>query len=451
MAEKQTGPVRFDDFVNAVHADPAEVQPRVLLSGFVGRSATEGNIRVYSDPSLSHWVEAPAAAVVHSAPIADSPLGGSHVWVDASTELTPGSAGVSAAAEGGDGGEGGGGAAGLAGQAVGGIGADTGVFNPMGGAAITLHTHPAWCPTLGITCTYVACPRPTLQTQYLPCGPRPTMEFICPPTRMLGCPRTSTCPPTQLLGCGTHICAVGGYEQGGMPPTLGMQCPASNPCLATFHMVCQPTYYCHARGGDGGGPEAAAATNFPGCGNSLTCTPQTHMLGCPGSSTCTPQTHLMGCPGSSTCTPPTQMLGCPGSSTCTPQGGGNTTATVCMQFGPQGLAGVPITHKSICIEPVAVNTQVTVCPQTSICMQGQAQHAWGNTTATVCTQIGCTPQTHMLGCPPTSTCPPHTSAIGCPGTSTCMQGQAQGGAVTWPPMCPMTGPNFCPPSVGCPG
>src|SRR3954464_6216448 len=100
MAEKANASVRYDEFVGRVHADPANIEPRILLSGYVGRAEEDGKLRIYSDPGLGSWVEAATDDVVHTQPIQDSPLGGSHVWLKSSAALTPASAQGAAAASG---------------------------------------------------------------------------------------------------------------------------------------------------------------------------------------------------------------------------------------------------------------------------------------------------------------------------------------------------------------
>jgi hypothetical protein len=88
MAAKNQTSVKLDEFVAAVRGDPKASEPLLFTSGYVGRSATKGNLRIYSDPSLSRWIEAAEADVVHSVPIADSPLGGSHIWLKGSAKLS---------------------------------------------------------------------------------------------------------------------------------------------------------------------------------------------------------------------------------------------------------------------------------------------------------------------------------------------------------------------------
>src|SRR3954462_5250168 len=97
MTEQAPSKLRYDDFISKVIPDPAKVEPTLLLSGFVGRGGAEGAVRIYSDPSLNKWVDVPEADIVHSMPIPDSPLGGSHLWVKRSAEIRPGAAAASAA------------------------------------------------------------------------------------------------------------------------------------------------------------------------------------------------------------------------------------------------------------------------------------------------------------------------------------------------------------------
>jgi len=90
MTEQAPSKLRYDDFIANVIPDPAKVEPTLLLSGFVGRGGAEGAVRIYSDPSLNKWVDVPEADIVHSMPIPDSPLGGSHLWLKRSADITPG-------------------------------------------------------------------------------------------------------------------------------------------------------------------------------------------------------------------------------------------------------------------------------------------------------------------------------------------------------------------------
>jgi hypothetical protein len=95
MAERKQSKLRYDDFVASVQADPGKPVATTMLSGFVGQGS-EGHARIYPDPSLGTWYDVPEDAVIHSEPIADSKLGGSHVWVKADAQIKPGAAAAAA-------------------------------------------------------------------------------------------------------------------------------------------------------------------------------------------------------------------------------------------------------------------------------------------------------------------------------------------------------------------
>jgi hypothetical protein len=97
-----TSNIRYDDFIAQIVPDPAKVEPTMLLSGFVGRGEGEATVRIYPEPSLSKWYDVPEADIVHSVPIPDSPLGGSHIWVQRSTQIKPGAVAAAASAAGTD-------------------------------------------------------------------------------------------------------------------------------------------------------------------------------------------------------------------------------------------------------------------------------------------------------------------------------------------------------------
>ena len=91
MADNDHSKIRYDDFISNVQPDPAKPESTIMLSGFVGRGP-EGHARVYPDPTLGTWYDIPEGDILHSMPIADSKLGGSYIWVRASSEIKPGSA-----------------------------------------------------------------------------------------------------------------------------------------------------------------------------------------------------------------------------------------------------------------------------------------------------------------------------------------------------------------------
>lgn len=358
MAEKSSSRIRYDDIVGAVHADPANAEPMVMLSGYLGKSAEDGNLRIYPDASLGHWYEVAEGDVVHSRPIADSALGGSNVWVKASAKITPGVATAPRPAEGeeGEGGE-------AAAQPL----PDTGVFNPLATIHPTLwtqigcHTQLPGCGLGGI--------HPTIWTQIgcstqagcietiscLPPGGFGAQAYAArPQTAGVGCPDTISCTPQHisLPGC-VHTGGVGCPDTISCPPgaalaktigichTLGFTCTLIDcPQLGAQAQISLP---------------GCVHTGGVGCSDTVSCTPP--HISVPG---CLPP-RTIGCPVLSVpgCLPP-QTLGCP-------QAIGHTAATVCTQYGcpPQGGS-----------------TAATVCTQYG------CPHP-GNTAATVCTQFGC--------------------------------------------------------------
>src|SRR5258707_10028868 len=97
MADNDQSKIRYDDFIGSVQPDPAKPESTIMLSGFVGHGP-EGHARIYPDPTLGTWYDIPEGDILHSTPIADSKLGGSYVWVRASSEIKPGSAAAEAEA-----------------------------------------------------------------------------------------------------------------------------------------------------------------------------------------------------------------------------------------------------------------------------------------------------------------------------------------------------------------
>jgi len=92
MAVKKTARIQLDEFISEVCPDPANSEPVVMITGFVGRGEGENRIRVYADPNLSWWYELAESDVLYSKPLENSSLGGSHVWVRADAQLRPGTA-----------------------------------------------------------------------------------------------------------------------------------------------------------------------------------------------------------------------------------------------------------------------------------------------------------------------------------------------------------------------
>jgi hypothetical protein len=386
MAEPK---VRFDDFVRNVHPDPAKPEPTILLSGFIG-PGSEGHVRIYPDLSLNTWYEVAENDIVHSTGIPastltpqalqnmahstgilfaglDAPQSGSHVWVRANAQITPGL--IVAQATPGQAAQPGlilGQAAQpglILGQAAPGQAAQPGLIlgqaaqaqpglilgaaggaaaPPAGGLQPTPATHCFICPpeairptptgvticcppppphvTLDTLCTQLCThvypaaavqPTPTVQTHCYICVPQQTLDTLC--TMPPGCPQYTAyiCPAPQAFAWGgvgasaiTICCAPGGKQA---PQAAA---PQPTPTLQSHCFVCMPQQTLDT-----------LCTMPPGC-------PQHTVHICP-----TPSA-VQQCGG-----PGVTFVG------CTPQcqGVGNTLATLC-------------THPGYC------PTQAYVCP-----------------------------------------------------------------------------------------
>ena len=75
--------IEFDALAEKMVPDPATIPDSVALAGFVGRSAQDGNIRLYVDAGFRSYYEISISDIVHSQqlPTTQSPLGGSVVYV----------------------------------------------------------------------------------------------------------------------------------------------------------------------------------------------------------------------------------------------------------------------------------------------------------------------------------------------------------------------------------
>jgi hypothetical protein len=411
MADNDQSKIRYDDFIGNVQPDPAKPESTIMLSGFVGHGP-EGHTRVYPDPTLGSWYDIPEGDILHSTPIADSKLGGSYIWVRASSEIKPGSA-APAASE----------AEAVQPQQAAGVGFD---------------------PTPRTFCFVCDLPKAAVAMQPTPA----THCYICPPHTWGPC-RTALCdnmqaptPATHCFICPPHtqnctpatICTLQGHcpPQHSVPPTL-CAVPQTLPCS----LLCQA---------DPRGGAAPAAMALPHTAATL-CT----QFGCPphgpagenaGTFVFTAWCSLVGCnPATNGCgaqaAAPAAMalphtaatlctqFGCPQNGMvptvwcswvgCPPHGpaGGapaalqqaNTGVTVCvtdcvppgneMMKAAVGMTPTPRTHCRICDPPMmaAAAMQPTPTPQTHcfICPQPHLTYA------TVCTQIGC--PTHQIHCP----------------------------------------------------
>lgn len=84
-----------DDFVARLVQDPKDPPGLQLLSGYLGASSEEGHVRLYLDEELSRYAEIPLESIRHARelPPAESPLGGSLLWLDRDAEVMHGRAG----------------------------------------------------------------------------------------------------------------------------------------------------------------------------------------------------------------------------------------------------------------------------------------------------------------------------------------------------------------------
>jgi hypothetical protein len=81
--------IEFDALTEKLVPDPLTLPDSVALAGFVGRSAEEGNIRLYVDPSFRNYYEISVSDIVYNQqlPTTQSPLGGSVVYVKGGAPL----------------------------------------------------------------------------------------------------------------------------------------------------------------------------------------------------------------------------------------------------------------------------------------------------------------------------------------------------------------------------
>ncbi|MGA7341849.1 MAG: hypothetical protein WBX18_14695 [Terracidiphilus sp.] len=95
MADGKKQNLRLDEFTAKVVPDPKNPGKALCLTGFLGAASEPDQTRIYWDPSLTSYVDVANADILHSEPLpaAQSPLGGSILWVSSSAEVTAGSSG----------------------------------------------------------------------------------------------------------------------------------------------------------------------------------------------------------------------------------------------------------------------------------------------------------------------------------------------------------------------
>jgi hypothetical protein len=81
--KSDTALLRDDALVARLIRDPANPPDLMLLWGFVGASSEADHVRLYLDILFSSYIDIPRDVIVHREPMpqAQSPLGGSYVWI----------------------------------------------------------------------------------------------------------------------------------------------------------------------------------------------------------------------------------------------------------------------------------------------------------------------------------------------------------------------------------
>ena len=87
MASEQkaasTHKIKVDELTARVVPDPKNAGDVVLVTGFLGDSSKPGHTRIYWDASMSSYIDAEEADILHTEPLPkeQSPLGGSYIWL----------------------------------------------------------------------------------------------------------------------------------------------------------------------------------------------------------------------------------------------------------------------------------------------------------------------------------------------------------------------------------
>jgi hypothetical protein len=355
MADNDTSKIRYDDFISSVQPDPAKPESTIMLSGFIGHGP-DGHARVYPDPTLGTWYDIPEADILHSIPIAESKLGGSHIWVRANAQIKPGSAAPQA----------------------------TEALQPAAAAAMN--------PTPATHCFVCDPPKAVAALQ-----PTPTVQthcFICPPhTQAINCPTHPVVCDTLVNPTPATRCFICPPPQLSVAPTL-CTVPQTLPCS----LLCQADPRAGGAAAPQAAPRAAPDVVHPTflCPTGVTicvCTqgcqwgaahPQLEAMAAPAH----PNTAATLCTQQPACPPHTvhnSICICPTPSAVNQCGGPQQTlATVCTL--PPGCPPHTV-HNSMCI-----------CPTPS------AVHQCGG--QTVFTPTATVPQFTLVGaCPTFGVCP----------------------------------------------
>jgi hypothetical protein len=251
------------DFIEALVEDPANPPQLQVLTGYRGRSAQEGQTRLYLDPTLSGWVDIPGEAILFQREVQDEyGLGKSLVWTrpDAQLQIGPQASGDTGADF----------LQGQVAQDLGGGGAQGPI--PLPRTQVLCPTLPpflcapppsigiACVPSVQLSCQFTQNPRQcvlqTVDPQQCP-PPPPTPGIACIPSVLLSCQFTQNprqcvlqtvdpqqCPPpppTPGIACIPSILLSCQFTQNPQQcvlqtanpqqcPSLGITCTALAPC-----------------------------------------------------------------------------------------------------------------------------------------------------------------------------------------------------------------------------
>ncbi len=88
-SEKPPKQLKQDRLVEQLIPDPSVHRPSIQLTGWLGKSTTEGSWRLYLTPQLDEYVEFSERDVLHTQPVQpeQSLLGGTMVWLQAGAVL----------------------------------------------------------------------------------------------------------------------------------------------------------------------------------------------------------------------------------------------------------------------------------------------------------------------------------------------------------------------------
>lgn len=377
-----------DDFISRIVGDPKNPRESRLLQGWLGDAAEETNRRLYTDLSLSSYVDIPTDAILHTEPLRDSqPPGAVFVWYKADANVQQG-----------------GSAAGRAARFLQGPVTQTfGAGAPGGGAGAGVVGGDFTLPT-GVICLSAVDGCPTR----INCDTKPPTAFCSqfPEGCQTQCGRDCQTPQP---GCTNVNCTQAGPDC--PPPSIGIACTVVPTCRTNPILDC--TFGCTIAGAQ------CPETPFPQCAiNDQTFNQVGAAAGAAGLQIPHTRPWLCIAPTPATrcfiCPPITRGRNCDilaGAGVPQPQAAAFSPITVCNC--PQG-GGAPQPQE-------AFFSPITVCN----CPQGgggtQPPHCFGPTGTQGCTQ------------------PPH--CFGPTGTQGCTQNVQQ---------CPSI-VDACPTRINCPG